>query len=63
MTTINVQFADSTDAVIVGYFAGPQNPTAWPNQGTVQSNDSRWEAFYNAQPSIFQQGLPTPATS
>lgn len=40
-----VQFLDSTEKVIVAIFAGPQDPTAWPNQGKVDSSDPRYVAF------------------
>jgi hypothetical protein len=57
---LNVQFADSTDAVIVSYFGCPQSETAYINQGTLATSDARWAAFYNALPPSTQQTLPAP---
>jgi hypothetical protein len=58
MATLNVQFADSTEQVISTYFASPQDPVVWQNQGTVESTDARWKAFVDAQPYLVQQALP-----
>jgi hypothetical protein len=60
MTTLNVQFADSTETVIVSYFAGPQNPDAYPNLGTVDIGDTIWKSFYDAQPPWVKIGMPAP---
>jgi hypothetical protein len=62
MTTINVQFADSTEQVVVAYFAAPQSATAWPNQGTVDSSSALWATYYNSLPEFINQGMPAPTT-
>jgi len=43
--TIHVQFKDSTQAVIIAAFAGPQDPTAYPNQAEIDETDVRYLAF------------------
>lgn len=58
METLNVQFADATEAAIITYFASPQDPAAYENLGTVTTSDPRWKAFYDANP--FQWMLPEP---
>jgi hypothetical protein len=57
---IYVQFADSTDKVVVSYFGSPQDPVAWPNQGQIDTSDARWKTYYEALSSQFTEGLPTP---
>jgi len=47
METVYVQFADSTESAIVAYFAGPQDPAAYANLGTVDDTDPRYLAFLN----------------
>ncbi|NML34961.1 hypothetical protein [Paraburkholderia antibiotica] len=63
MTSLNVQFADGTEKVIVSYFGAPQDPSAWPNLGTVNATDARWEAYYAEQPTNAQAFLPVPETA
>lgn len=63
MTTINVQFADSTQAVIISYFAGPQDPDVWPNQGVIDASDARWAAFYKIFSGQIQTGMPIPSST
>jgi len=58
MTTIDVQFSDASQAVIISYFAMPQNPGSWPNQGTVDTSDARWKAYFSSVPAMMQSGLP-----
>jgi hypothetical protein len=60
MTTVNVQFADATDETIVSFFGCPQDPAAWPNQGTVETSDPRWKTYFDAQPELVQTFLPEP---
>jgi len=60
MQTINVQFSDDTDSTVVAYFAGPQDPTDYPHQGTLPTTDPRWAAFYNQVPVFIRGGLPAP---
>ncbi|WP_042298947.1 hypothetical protein [Paraburkholderia kururiensis] len=57
---LNVQFSDSTEETIIGYFASPQDPAVWPNMGTVEVTDARWKTYYDAQPATSQQYLPAP---
>lgn len=59
MTTIYVQFSDDTATTIISCFSCPQDPEVWPNQGAVESNDSRWKTYYDAQSSFIQGFLPT----
>lgn len=47
MTTLNVQFTDSSQKIIQSYFASEQDPSIYPNLGTVDATDPRWLAFYN----------------
>lgn len=60
--TINVQFSDATETIIVATFGCPQNATAYPNQGTVLPGDARWAAYYATLPASMQAGLPPPTT-
>lgn len=57
---VNVQFEDETEAVIISYFAGPQDPAYWKFQGTVDSSDPRWHTYYNSLPDWLKPYLPTP---
>ena len=59
---VNVQFADSTQAVIITYFAGPQAPGAYANIGAVATTDARWATFYSSLPVGAQSYLPAPTT-
>lgn len=61
MTTINVQFSDATETTIVSYFAGPQDPAVFPNQGTVSQDDARYKTFFDGVYPEFQNGLPAPS--
>jgi hypothetical protein len=60
MTTIYVQFLDSSDAAIVAYFASPQSESEYPNFGTVEATDIPWKEFYDAQDPVTQALLPQP---
>ncbi|AIP31734.1 hypothetical protein DR64_722 [Paraburkholderia xenovorans LB400] len=62
MTTINVQFADSTQTAIVSFFSGAPDPEFWSNCGTVDTSDPRWAAYYAEQQKFFPpiRGLPEP---
>ena len=42
---INVQFSDSSETKIIGIFGAPQDPSHWPNMGTVLDTDPRYIAF------------------
>ena len=57
-----VQFSNSAQAVIIAVFAGPQNATAFPNQGTVTASDARWAAYYATLPAAVQANLTPPTT-
>lgn len=57
---LDVQFSDATESTIVSYFAGPQDPQVFPNQGQVDTSDSRWKTFFDSLPAYVQQYLPTP---
>ena len=63
MTTLNVQFTDSTEATIVAYFGCAQNPAVWANTGTVDSSDARWATYYNSITTSMQPYLPVPKAS
>jgi hypothetical protein len=62
---INVNFSDSTQTEIANYFASPQDPEQWPNQGAISTSDPRWKTFYDASypfgPPMWG-GLPEPTT-
>ena len=58
---IDVQFSDSAETTIVSWFACPQDPTVYPNQGQVDTSDNRYKAFFDARPVSMQKGLPAPA--
>lgn len=57
---LNVQFSDNAEETIIGYFASPQDPTVWPNMGTVETTDARWKTYYDAQSDISKMYLPAP---
>ena len=57
-----VQFSDATQTVIIATFAGPQNASAYPNQGTVTASDARWATFYAVLPASAQAALTPPTT-
>lgn len=60
---LNVQFSDSTQAQIVAWFAGPQDPAEYPNQGDVKTSDSRWKTYHDALPPELQALLPAPTAA
>ncbi|MDN7488466.1 hypothetical protein QZM35_12230 [Burkholderia sp. AU45274] len=59
MTTLNVQFSDSTESTIISYFDSPQDSDQYENFGTVDTDDKRWATFY-AKAGGAQCGLPPP---
>jgi hypothetical protein len=63
MNDIYVQFSDAQGTAIDSYFCCPQDPSVYPNLGTVQANDSRWKTFYDSAGSFMQSFLPAPASS
>ncbi|HEF5874768.1 TPA: hypothetical protein SAY52_005447 [Burkholderia cenocepacia] len=60
MASIYVQYSDSTENKIVGYFGSPQDEATFPNQGTVDASDARWVAFYATIPTVDQPNFPAP---
>lgn len=60
MVTLNVQFADSKEQVIIAYFASPQDAAVYANSGTVSTDDARWAAFYRALPDEVAGYFPAP---
>ncbi|RON39589.1 hypothetical protein [Pseudomonas brassicacearum] len=45
MNKLNVQFADTSEIVVVSVFAGLQDPGDHPNQGEVSEDDPRYLEF------------------
>jgi hypothetical protein len=62
MTTVNVQFTDSTKTAILSYFGAPQDPTVYANLGTTDTDSSMWATFYAAMGGAIS-GLPEPAAT
>ncbi len=62
MKIILVAFADSTKTAISSAFFCAQDPVEWPYQGSVESSDPMWEAFYNSVSTEGQAGLVTPGS-
>lgn len=62
MTAINVQFSDAAGSAVITYFGSPQDPGAYPNQGTLDASDPRWKAWYDSVPSC-QPFLPAPVSA
>ncbi|WP_129112333.1 hypothetical protein [Burkholderia pseudomallei] len=60
MSTISVQFADSTQAAVVSYFSGPQNATTFPYQGQIDTHDARYSTFFASIPVALRTGMPIP---
>lgn len=59
MTTLNVQFSESTKSAISAYFSAQRDPEVYQNLGGIDASDARWSTFYNAAEGQ-QSGLPTP---
>jgi hypothetical protein len=60
MTTVNVQWAETTEDVIISYFGSHQPDEGWPNQSVIETSDPRWLVYYDAQPLTLQRVLPAP---
>tara|TARA_Y100000114_G_C11512752_1_gene209763 strand:+ start:85 stop:270 length:186 start_codon:yes stop_codon:yes gene_type:complete len=60
VTTLYVQFYDSSEQEIIALFGGPQDPDVFPNQGTVDTSDTRWKAYYDKQDAFIKTLLPKP---
>jgi hypothetical protein len=50
MTTINVQFVDSTKTAIQTVFSSPQEEKEYVNLGTVETGDAIYAAWYGSLP-------------
>ncbi|WP_439671403.1 hypothetical protein AEMCBJ_04305 [Cupriavidus necator] len=59
-TTIYCQFEDESEQGIITIFGAPQDQDAWPNQGSLPSDDLRYVEYYDAQLSWVQQWLVKP---
>jgi len=57
--SIKVMFTDAAEKTIIAYFSGPQDPKYYDNLGAVESDDPRWKDFYDLQPALVQDVLPT----
>lgn len=49
-----VQFSDESETKIIAVFSSPQDPEAWPNQESVETDDPRWIDFENAHSELIQ---------
>ncbi|WP_343726699.1 hypothetical protein [Burkholderia seminalis] len=63
MASIYVQYSDSTEKTIIGYFGAPQDEATFPNQGTVDASDARWATFFATIPSVDQPNFPAPESA
>jgi hypothetical protein len=54
---IYAAFSDSTKTTIIAVFSSPQDAIAWPQQDEIDASDSRYKAFYTAQPAFIQTGM------
>lgn len=52
MSTVFVQFADSTNEVIIRFFLSPQDPSVYPNLGEVEEDDIRYQNYINPPPDV-----------
>lgn len=59
MSTMFVQFSDSSETTITSVFGCSQDPDFYPNQGTVETDDERYMAYLASIPSYIHAGLPT----
>lgn len=50
MNDVCVEFADVTEAEIVGAFGCPQQLKSFPHQGIVSTGDPRWLEYYKSLP-------------
>ncbi len=57
MSQIYVQFSDNSEAEIISYFTCPQDPVVWPNQGTVDANDTRWITYCASLPALIRNTI------
>lgn len=62
MSTLYVQYADATEAVVISCFSCPQDPAAYPNQGTLSTADPKWATYYNNIPELMRSSTPAPTS-
>lgn len=60
MASIYVQFSDATEKIITSVFSCEQDPSMWPNQGIVDSTDSRYAEFFNSVDAVARMSVPAP---
>ncbi|AJC16819.1 hypothetical protein [Pandoraea sputorum] len=60
LTTVYCQFSDATESAIVSVFACLQDPTDWPHQGEVTSDDSRYIAYFDGVGKDLQRHMLKP---
>lgn len=60
MDPIYVQFADTSETTVISFFSCPQDPSVWPNQGVLESDDERWRKYFTSLPDYVREGLPDP---
>ncbi|KWN11133.1 hypothetical protein [Burkholderia ubonensis] len=63
MTTNYVQFTDASEQEIGGWFGMPQQSGTYPNCAEIDTSDSRWATYYDAQPEYERAELPAPTAS
>jgi hypothetical protein len=52
MTQVFVQFTDASETTIQSVFSSSQDPAVYANQAAIDSNDARYLAFINPQPTL-----------
>ena len=63
MTTLFVQYTDSSEQVISSYFTCAQDPAVWSNQGTVDTSDARWKAYVGSLTGNAASLMPAPTST
>lgn len=63
MAELFVAFKDDSEENIIAIFCNEQNSEFWPFQGVIDLEDPRYQTYYDARPTLFQLGLPTPQRS
>jgi hypothetical protein len=58
---LNVIFEDSSQTIICGWFADPQETSIWPNFSQIEDTDQRWANYFNGLPDSVKSTLPHPA--
>jgi len=61
MNTIFVAFSDASETSISSVFGCAQDTSAFPYQGSVGADDSRYKEFYESIPAPVAKEWPTPA--